>query len=170
MNLVVAVDKEWGIGNKGDLLARVKADLRNFKMITDGKIVILGSNTLSTFPGGRVLPNRTNIVLNWDLDYAPPGAVVVHSLDELFEELKKYNSDDVFVIGGASMYKQLLPYCQKAYVTKFEKSFEKDVYVPDLDQSNDWKMTWKSENYTYGPPECEEKDGFEYYFTIYERK
>jgi len=169
MNLVVAVDKEWGIGNKGDLLARVKDDLRNFKTITDGKIVILGSNTLSTFPGGRVLKNRTNIVLNWDLDYAPTGAVVVHSLDELFEELKKYDTDDVFVIGGASMYKQLLPYCQKAYVTKFDKSFEKDVYVPNLDQSDEWRMTWKSEPYSYGPPECDEKDGFEYYFTVYER-
>ena len=114
MNLIVAVDEDWGIGYKGDLLARVRADLQNFRRVTEGKIVVLGSNTLATFPGGRVLKNRTNIVLNWEPDYAPEGATVVHSLDELFDELKKYDTDDVFVIGGASVYRQLLPYCRKA--------------------------------------------------------
>ena len=84
MNVIVAVDSEWGIGYKGDLLARVKEDLQNFARLTTGKTVILGSNTLATFPGGRVLKDRRNIVLNPDPEYAPEGAVVVHSLEELF--------------------------------------------------------------------------------------
>ena len=90
MKFIVAVDKEWGIGYKGDLLARVRADLKNFQLLTKEKIVVYGSNTLATFPGGRVLKNRTNIVLNPSPDYKPEGAIVVHSLDELFEELKKW--------------------------------------------------------------------------------
>lgn len=146
MNVVVAVDSEWGIGYKGDLLARVKEDLQNFARLTTGKTVILGSNTLATFPGGRVLKDRQNIVLNPDVNYAPEGAVVVHSLDELFEkldELKKagLKDEDVFVIGGASVYKQMLPYCNKAYITKFEQSFEKDVYFPNLDEMAEWHIT-----------------------------
>lgn len=139
MKLIVAVDKEWGIGNKGDLLARIKADLKNFQMLTSGKIVILGSNTLATFPGGRILKNRTNIVLHPSPEYQPEGAIVVHSLDELHEEVKKYNSDDVFVIGGASVYRQMLPFCDHAYITKFEHSFEKDVFFPNLDEDPEWK-------------------------------
>ena len=101
MKLIVAVDREWGIGYRGELLARVRADLLHFQRLTTGKIVVLGSNTLSTFPGGRVLKNRTNLVLNPDVKYQPEGAVVVHNLDELFETLRAYPSDDVFVIGGA---------------------------------------------------------------------
>ena len=163
MNLIVAVDEEWGLGYKGDLLARVRADLQNFRRVTEGKIVVLGSNTLATFPGGRVLKNRTNLVLNWDPDYAPEGAIVVHSLEELFEVLKGYDTEDVFVIGGASVYKQLLPYCRKAYVTKFLKSFEKDACIPNLDQDPDWTLTWQSEVQT-----AEDAD-FPFIFTIYEK-
>lgn len=150
MNVIVAVDAEWGIGNKGDLLARVKEDLQNFARLTTGKTVILGSNTLATFPGGRVLKDRRNIVLNPDPNYAPDGADVVHSLDELFyklEELKTagVDSNDIFVIGGASVYRQMLPFCDRAYVTKFRKSFEKDVWFPDLDSSPEWKLLYESD-------------------------
>lgn len=163
MNLIVAVDENWGIGYKGDLLARVREDLKNFRRVTDGKTVVYGSNTLSTFPGGRVLPNRTNIVLNWNPDYAPEGAIVVHSLEELFAELKQYSREDVFVIGGASVYNQLLPYCDKAYVTKFRKCFESDVWIPDLDAAEDWKVAWAQE-----PVSVEDAD-FLIQFMLYER-
>ena len=163
MNLIVAVDNNWGIGYKGDLLARVSTDLKNFRKVTGGKTVVYGSNTLATFPGGKVLPNRTNIVLNWDPDYAPEGAIVVHSLDELFEELKKYDTDDVFVIGGASVYNQLLPYCSKAYVTKFMKTFESDVRIPNLDEAEEWHQTAAEE-----PIEVPDAD-FKIQFTLYER-
>lgn len=129
MNLIVAVDKEWGIGYKGDLLVRSKEDLKNFAALTTGKVVILGSNTLATFPGGRVLKNRVNIVLHPSEDYAPEGAIVAHSIEEAVSISNQYPSEDVFVIGGASVYKQMLPYCNKAYVTKFDKSYVSIYYV-----------------------------------------
>lgn len=164
MNLIVAVDENWGIGYQGDLLARVSTDLKNFRKVTSGKTVVYGSNTLATFPGGRVLPNRTNIVLNWDPDYAPEGAVVVHSLEELFTELKKYDTDEVFVIGGASVYNQLLPYCNRAYVTKFLKRFRSDVTIPNLDKAEDWQIACVEE-----PMEVPDAD-FKIQFLEYERK
>lgn len=169
MKLVVAVDKEWGIGNKGDLLARVRADLMNFRDLTSGKVVILGSNTLATFPGGKALKNRTNIVLHPSEEYHPEDTTVVHSIEHLLEEVKKYNTDDVFVIGGASVYKQMLPYCNTAYVTKFDKSFEKDVYFPNLDEDESWEMVWKGETQTSAPEKDTEAD-LKFYFTEYRRK
>ncbi len=169
MKLIVAVDNEWGIGYKGDLLVRVRADLLNFQRLTKEKIVVYGSNTLATFPNGKVLKNRTNIVLNWDPDYAPEGAIVVHSLDELFEELKKYDTNDVFVIGGASVYKQLLPYCDTAYVTKFFKSYEKDVYFPNLDEDNDWYI-FNIGNTMSSDPEKDDCGELDFVIMEYRRK
>lgn len=169
MFLVVAVDKEWGIGYKGELLARVKADLGNFAKLTTGKTVILGSTTLATFPGGRVLKNRTNIVLSTRNEYNPEGAVMVRSLEELFEELKKYNTDEVAVIGGASIYRQLLPYCDTAYVTFFDASFPKDTYFPNLDESDDWKITEKSDVFCSNPETDFPKEDIKYWFAKYER-
>lgn len=169
MKFVVAVDKAWGIGYKGDLLARVKGDLKNFRVLTKNKVVVYGSNTLATFPGGKVLPNRVNIVLNWDLDYHPEGAIVVHSLDELFEELKKYDTNDVFVIGGASIYRQLIPYCDTGYITVFDKVYESDVKIPDLDESPEWERVSESEVFT-SDAETDTEADLEYVFTVYEKK
>ena len=169
MKFIVAVDKEWGIGNKGDLLARVRADLARFRRLTAGKVVVYGSNTLATFPGGKVLPKRVNIVLNWDMDYHPEGAAVAHSLDELFEILKSYDTNDVFVIGGASMYRQLIPYCDTGYITFFDKSYEKDVYIPNLDEDPEWERVSQSENYI-SDAQTDTEAGLEYFFTEYRRK
>ena len=165
MNLIVAVDQEWGIGYKGDLLVRSRDDLKNFAALTTGKVVILGSNTLATFPGGRVLKNRVNIVLHPSSDYAPEGAIVAHSIDEAVQIAGQYNSDDVFVIGGASVYKQMLPYCNRAYVTKFEKSYIKDAYFPNLDEDPAWHLDKVSELVR------SESDGQEcnFFFTEYVR-
>ncbi len=168
MKLIVAVDKEWGIGNKGDLLARVRRDLMNFRDVTKGHTVVLGANTLATFPGGKVLKNRTNIVLYHLHDYAPEGAIMAHSLDELFEILKDYDTDDVFIIGGASVYRQMLPYCDTAYVTKFDKSYEKDVYIPNLDESDEWELTEVSETYE-SDPETDTEGGLKFNFCTYKR-
>ena len=145
MNLIVAVDEKWGIGYKGDLLVRLREDLQNFAALTTGKTVILGSNTLATFPGGRVLKNRRNIVLNPSPAYAPEGAVVAHSIGELLETVKKTDSGEVFVIGGASVYKQLLPYCSMAYVTKVYADFCKDAYFTDLDSSDEWHLEYEGD-------------------------
>lgn len=140
MKLVVAVDKNWGIGYKGELLARVRADLRNFQSLTKGNVVILGSKTLATFPAGRVLKDRVNIVLSRNPEYAPEGAIVINSLDNLFKETDKYDSDSIFVIGGANVYKQLLPYCDTAYVTKFDKEFLCDAFFENLDSLSEWEL------------------------------
>ncbi len=169
MKLVVAVDKEWGIGNKGELLAHIRADLRYFQSLTKGNVVILGSKTLSTFPGGNVLKNRTNIVLSRKTDYAPEGAVMARSIDELFELLKQYNSDDVFVIGGGVVYSELLPYCDTAFVTKFDKSFEKDAYFPNLDESEDWVLVSEGEP-QISNPETDSEEDLVFRFCTYKRK
>ena len=169
MKLIVAVDRDWGIGNKGDLLARIRADLMNFKALTSGKVVILGSNTLATFPGGKALKNRTNIVLHPSEEYHPENTTVVHSIEHLLEEIKKYDTNDVFVIGGASVYRQLLPYCDTAYITKFDKSFEKDVYFPNLDEDGEWELVWTGEKQV-SDPEKDTEANLEFYFTEYKKK
>jgi len=169
MKLIVAVDKEWGIGNKGDLLARIRADLMNFKSLTSGKVVVLGSNTLATFPGGKALKNRTNIVLHPSEEYHPDNTTVVHSIDQLLEEVKKYDTDDVIIIGGASVYRQMLPYCDTAYVTKFDKSFEKDVYFPNLDEDENWELAEIGDKLV-SDPQTDTEGGLEFYFTKYVRK
>ena len=169
MKLIVAVDKEWGIGYKGDLLARIRADLLNFRDLTSGKVVILGSNTLATFPGGKALKNRTNIVLHPSQDYKVENTTVVHSIDELLEEVKKYNTDDVFVIGGASVYRQMLDYCDTAYVTKFDKSYDKDVYFPNLDEDKSWELVHISDM-QISDPEKDTEPNLKFYFTEYRRK
>ena len=168
MKLVVAVDNNWAIGYKGDLLARVKNDLRYFRELTAGKTVILGANTLSTFPNGRPHKNRTNIVLSRRMDYNPEGAVMARSLHQLGEILKEYDTNDVVVIGGTSVYEQLLRYCDTAYVTKFKKSFEADSYFPSLDESEDWALVSESEPMMTDPETDSEKD-MEYTFCEYKR-
>ncbi|MBO4278091.1 MAG: GNAT family N-acetyltransferase [Clostridia bacterium] len=168
MKLIVAVDSEWGIGNKGDLLARIRADLNNFRRLTDGKTVILGSNTLSTFPGGRVLKNRVNIVLHPDESYRPEGAVMAHSIPQAVELAKRYGGEETFAIGGASVYRQLLPYCDTAYVTKFKKSYEKDVYFENLDESPEWELAEESE-VMYSDPEKDTDPDLAYTFCVYKR-
>ena len=138
MKLVVAVDEGWGIGYRGELLAHVRADLRNFARLTTGHTVVLGSKTLATFPGGRPLKNRTNIILSRRADYAPEGALVAHSRDELLDMVKTMD-DDIFVIGGASIYELLLPYCDTAYITKFKKTYTADAFFANLDADPDWE-------------------------------
>jgi len=168
MKLVVAVDREWGIGYKGELLARVRADLRYFQSLTKGNVVILGSKTLATFPGGRILKDRVNLVLSRKPDYSPEGAIVLHSMDELFEELKKYDTDSVFVIGGSNVYHQLLPYCDTAYVTKFDKSFEKDAFFDNLDQSDEWELASEGET-QISNPETDTESDMPFRFCTYKR-
>lgn len=148
MNAIVAVDKNWAIGNKGDLLVRIKADHRRFKALTVGKVVVLGRKTMDTFPGRKPLKDRTNIILSHDPEYKVEGALVVHSVEELLEELKKYPSEDVFIIGGSSIYEQLLPYCDTVYVTRIDHEFEADAYYPELDLKQEWKVRQTSETQT----------------------
>lgn len=149
MNLIVAVDNNWAIGNKGELLIRIPNDHKHFREETTGKVVVLGRKTLDTFPQGMPLKNRTNIILSANPDYKVKDAVVVHSLDELLEELKKYPDKDIYIIGGDSVYRQLLPYCDVAHVTKIDHNYQADAYFPNLDELPEWKITADSEEQTY---------------------
>ena len=149
MNLIVNVDKNWAIGLGSKLLVRIPQDMKYFRSMTTGHVVVMGRKTLESFPESKPLPNRVNIVLTRDQGYQAPGALVVHSMEELKEELKKYPGEEIFVIGGGQIYRELLPLCDKAYVTKVDRAFDADVYFPDLDQDPQWKMTKVSEEQTY---------------------
>ena len=149
MNLIVAVDSNWAIGNKDKLLISIPNDQKHFREETTGKVVVLGRKTLQTFPQGLPLKNRTNIILSKNPGYTVKDATVVHSLEELLEELKKYNTEDVYVIGGESVYRLLLPYCDTAHVTKIDHAYQADTYFPDLDEDSDWEITADSDELTY---------------------
>lgn len=162
MNLIVAVDENWGIGNKNELLVRIPADMKFFREETTGKVVVLGRKTLETFPQGLPLKNRTNIILSSNPSYQVKDAVVVHNVDELLEELKKYEEEDIYIIGGESVYKQMLPYCSVAHVTKIDHAYEADAYFPNLDEDPDWEITADSDEQVYFD--------ITYHFLKYERK
>ncbi|MFI3170793.1 MAG: dihydrofolate reductase [Eubacteriales bacterium] len=160
MNLIVTVDKNWAIGNQNKLLVSNPADMKFFRETTSNKVVVMGRKTLESFPQKQPLKNRTNIVLTTDKNYIVNGAIVVHTLEELLEELKKYNKEDIYVIGGESIYRQLLPYCTTAHVTKIDHAYEADTVFPNLDALPEWNVTGISEEQTYFD--------LEYYFTRYE--
>ena len=116
MNIIVAVDKNWAIGKDNKLLVSIPADMKMFRQETTGKVVVMGRKTLESFPNGLPLKNRTNIVLTGNKNYKVKDAIIVHTIEELLEEIKKYPSEEVYCIGGDSVYKQLLPYCDTAHV------------------------------------------------------
>ena len=149
MKIVVAVDNNWAIGNKNQLLVSIPNDHKNFRRLTIGKVVVLGRKTLETFPQGQPLNGRTNIILSRDESYKTGDAIIVHSVDELLEKVKAYNTDDVYIIGGDSIYKQFLPYCDEAIVTKVDHEYEADAYFPNLDEDSAWKIVDESDDETY---------------------
>ncbi len=161
MNLIVAVDKNWAIGKGNKLLVSIPQDMKFFRETTMGKVVVMGRKTLESFPGGQPLKKRVNIVLTKDKNYDVKDAIVVHSVEELLDELKKYNEEDIYVIGGESIYRQLLPYCKLAHVTKIDHTYEADTYFPNLDEMEDWEVTGVSDEQTYF--------NLEYEFVRYER-
>ena len=158
MKAIVAVDKKWGIGKKNDLLFHLPEDMKYFKEKTLNKVVVMGSNTLKSFPNGNPLKNRTNIVL------FPGGekredCIVVDSLDELKAELKKYPADDVYIIGGAMFYKTMLPYCTEVLATKVDADGCAEVFYENLDDNDAWKCVSVSEPV--------ETNGYTIRFTVY---
>lgn len=157
MNLIVAVDQNWAIGKDGDQLVYLKEDLKRFRTLTSGHTVILGRKTLATFPGGRPLKNRRNLILSRNPQFQAEGAEVFSSV----EDLVKQADGDAFVIGGASVYEQLLPYCDTAYITKIHAGFPADTYFHNLDQSGEWEVSEESESL--------EQDGISYHYVTYSR-
>lgn len=158
MNVIVAVDQNWAIGKDGEQLAYLSEDLKRFKTLTTGHPVILGRKTLATFPGGRPLKGRENLILSRNPDFAPEGARVFPDT----EQLLAYAPKDAFVIGGASVYETLLPWCDTAYVTKLEAEFPADRYFPNLDLNSHWEKTEESASM--------EQDGIVFRYVTYRRK
>ncbi len=149
MNLIVAVDKNWGIGFRNKLLVSIPEDMKFFRSQTNGKVIVMGRKTLESFPNGLPLKNRTNIVLTKKTDYQVRGAVICHSVEESLEELKKYPAEDIYVIGGDSVYRQFLPYCNVAHITRVNHAYEADTYFPDIEKLPEWRLTGESEEKTY---------------------
>ena len=161
MNLIVAVDKNWAIGNQNRLLVSIPADMKFFRETTMNKVVVLGRKTLESFPNGLPLKKRTNIVITRDKNYQVKDAIVVHSVEEALKELEKYSEEEIYVIGGESIYRQMLPYCKVAHVTKVNHAYEADTYFPNLDEKDEWVVTGVSEEQTFFD--------LEYEFVRYER-
>ncbi len=149
MNLIAAVDKNWAIGYKNELLVRIPEDQKWFRETTTGKAVIMGRKTLESFPNKSPLKNRLNVVITSDMNYSVPGAVVVHSIDEAVEAVREYADDDVYVIGGESIYRQMLPLCSTAHITKVDYAYQADAHFPNLDKEEGWKITETSDERTY---------------------
>ena len=150
MNLIVAVDSNWGIGKDNKLLVSIPADMKFFRTTTSGKVVIMGRKTLESFPNGLPLKNRVNIVITGNKDYKVKDGVVVHSVEEALQEAGKYPSEDVYVIGGDSIYRQMLPYCSKAHVTKIDFAYQADTFFPNLFVTYEKKDKSKTPMQAYG--------------------
>ena len=162
MKAILSADRNWGIGYQNKLLVSIPSDMRFFREMTEGKVIVMGRKTLESFPNGLPLKKRINVVLTHDRSYQVKDAVIVHDKEELLEELKKYREDDVFVVGGGSVYELLLPYCDTAYVTRIDMSYQADTFFPDLDQDPEWELTEESDEQT-----CFD---IEFTFTVYRRK
>ena len=136
---IVAVCDDWGIGLDGGMVVENREDMRHFVACTTGHPVIMGRKTLESFPGGRPLKNRRNIVLTRDRTFSPDGVEVVHSVEEALSAVA--NEEEAWVIGGGQVYELLLPHCEKAVVTRNHCVRESDTFFPNLDSLPDWKLT-----------------------------
>lgn len=169
MLAIVNTDRDWGIGRDDELLVRISADLKRFKTLTMGKVMIYGRKTLQTFPKGKVLPGRKNIIFSRDEHFSAEGAVIVHNVYELSEVLKElvkegYTQDDFVVIGGESIYHLLLSYTDVVEVTQVDAVFEADRYFPNLDDDPEWLRARE------GEWREDDKSGYRYRYLRYERK
>jgi dihydrofolate reductase len=161
LKTIVAVDNNWGIGKDGGLLVNLPGDLKYFKEQTLGKVVVMGRTTFESLPGKKPLKDRVNIVLSRNEEFAP-GCIKCRSMGELFKALEAYDMEDVFIIGGADIYRQFLPYCSSHLVTKIHGVYEADKYFENLDLRNDMELVSTSEPVT--------ENGVSYQFTEYRRK
>ena len=142
MTLILVADNDWAIGKNGDLLARLPADMKRFREITTGHTVVMGRKTYESFPK-RPLPDRVNCVISRS-ETAIEGAVVFGSI-EAFLEYAKDIKDEIFVIGGGEIYRQMLPYCNKAYITRVYENFGGDTFFTDIDALPEWEAVETSE-------------------------
>ena len=161
MKMIVCVSENFGIGNKGDLLFSLPPDMKFIRETTLGKVVVMGRSTLDSFPGGKALKNRTNIVLTRDTDFSREDVEVVHSKEEALRLLENFNSDDIYIIGGAQIYELFRDVCDEALVTKVRKSVPCDAVFFNIDSDKDWTLSSMSEDM--------EHDGLVFNFCKYEK-
>lgn len=161
MKIIVAADNNWGIGKDNNLLTYIPNDLKYFKEKTLGKVVVMGRKTLESLPGQRPLPGRTNIVLSSDKEYTA-DCTVCHSEEELFKELEQYDSKDVYIIGGAKVYADMLEKCDTYFITKIFNTFDADKHFENLDKREDVELVWESD--------MQEHKDLQYKFTEYRRR
>ena len=162
MHIIVAADKNWAIGRNNELLVRISNDMKNFRRLTEGNVVVMGRKTLESFPGGRPLKNRINIVLTRNEAYHPEGVTVCRSREETLKLLNAYAPEDVFILGGGMIYREFLADCEKAYVTHIFADFEADTDFPNLDADPAWHLAETGER--------REDNGIFYEFRVYERR
>ena len=166
MKLIVATEKNWGIGKDNQLLAHLPGDLKYFKEKTTGKVVIMGRKTLESLPGGRPLPKRTNVVISRNPDFQPEGCIMAATTEEAVKKALvlagEGGSDDLMVMGGASIYEQLLPQSDTCYVTRIDAAFASDCSFPNLDEDPEFTKVWESP--------VQEENGVTYRFTEYRRR
>lgn len=162
MNLIVAADNKWGIGRGGGLLANLPGDMKYFKEMTSGKVVVMGRKTLESLPGGKGLPRRTNYVLTSNPKYKAENCTVLNSEDELWEALSAHSSEDVFLIGGAAIYNNLYKKCDRLYVTKIDADLDADTFIVNFDEDPDFEIVSEGDSFT--------ENGITYRFVIYSRR
>ena len=161
MKAIVVVDSNWAIGCDGELLVHLPRDLKFFKRMTLGKVVVMGRETLESLPGGKPLKDRINFVITRNQSFEA-SCEICHSLDETIKELSKYKNDDIFIIGGGEIYRQFIPYCDEIFVTKVNGDFQADKYFPDIDKMEEWEIIFDGK--------LLEEEGVFYKFTRYARK
>lgn len=162
MKAIVAVDSNWGIGNKGRLLQSIPEDMKFFKEKTKGNIVVMGRTTFESLPNKSPLKDRVNIVLTRNNNFVDDRLIICHSIEETIEVLKQYDNDQIYIIGGEAIYNYFLPYCDTAYVTKINNSYVADKYFINLDNEEEWQLIAKSEEKEY--------NGISFNFNEYRRK
>lgn len=162
MNLIVAVDRKWGIGKDGQLLVHNTGDMKFFRTMTKETVVVMGRKTLESFPGQKPLKNRVNVVLTRTPGYQAEGCVICKSLEETLAYLKQFPSDKIFIIGGEMIYRTFLPYCTTAYVTWNDGEYPADTWFPNLDEDKEWELAERGE--------AQEDGDLRYEFRTYRRK
>ena len=145
MKIIVAVDSNWGIGCDGNLLQHIPEDMKFFKEKTIGNVVVMGRETFESLPGKNPLNNRVNIVLSRNNSFKDDRLIICKSIEETFKELEKYNNDEIFIIGGETIYKQFLPYCDELYITKIKNKYKADRFFPNVDIMENWELVEESE-------------------------
>ena len=162
MNMIVAVDRNWGIGKDNHLLASIPTDMKYFREHTMGKVVVMGRKTLESMPGGKGLPGRTNYVLTANTEYEAEGCNIVHGEYELFDAISHYDPDDVYLIGGASLYNRFYKYCSKLYITKMDADLGADAFITNIDEDDNYEVISESEPVT--------ENGVTFRFVVYSKK